>query len=76
MEQYLEPLRQLALAVTWEETILALRAAGPAYLGAALALPIGTLLMILAMLGWARTRRAALRRLAYREITRAEKRRG
>jgi hypothetical protein len=76
MEQYVEPLRQLAAAITWEEIIVALRTAGPAYLGAVLALPIGTLLMILVMLGWARTRRAALRRLAYREITRAEKRRG
>ena len=75
MEQYLEPLRQLAAAITWEKVVLALKAAGPAYLGVVLALPIATLLMILVTLAWARSRRMALRRLAYREITRSEKRR-
>ncbi len=75
MEQYVEPLRRLAEGISWDGIVLAIRAAGPIYFGAILALPICTLLAIILMLAWARTRRSALRRLAYRQITRVEKRR-
>lgn len=75
MEQYIEPLRRMAGAITWEGVVRIAEAAGPVYCGAVLALPVATLVVILLMLSWARARRVALRRLAYREITRNEKRR-